>query len=257
VDAEAVLTPRGYVDAVQRAGGWPCCSSRPAGGRGSRRGARPRGRAHPGRRLDIDPSAYGQQRHPETKGTYPDRDRFELRLTPRAVERDLPLLGICRGMQLLNVARGGTLHQHLPRRTAITSTAASPAPSTGPITTCGWRRVAGARAAGETTHATNPTTTRASTASARAEGDGVVGDRRAAEALELAERRYVLGVQWHPEADEASQLIASLVRGGGRSTRRSSCTGTGGGCVVALKRSSSAVAQAREGLLARRRGRRG
>ena len=63
---------------------------------------------------DIDPSSYGAEPHPETKGTWPERDAFELALTRRALERDMPVLGICRGMQLINVAMGGTLDQHLP-----------------------------------------------------------------------------------------------------------------------------------------------
>ncbi len=63
---------------------------------------------------DIDPASYGAEPHPETKGTWPDRDAFELALARRALERDMPVLGICRGMQLLNVALGGTLTQHLP-----------------------------------------------------------------------------------------------------------------------------------------------
>src|ERR1700710_2282474 len=63
---------------------------------------------------DIDPASYGEEAHPETKGTWPERDAFELALTRRALERDIPVLGICRGMQLMNVACGGTLLQHLP-----------------------------------------------------------------------------------------------------------------------------------------------
>ena len=214
-DAEAVLTPRGYVDAVQRAGGMAVLLV-----------PDPRADEDPDEALDlveglilaggsdIDPSAYGQQRHPETKGTYPDRDRFELALAARAVERDLPLLGICRGMQLLNVARGGTLHQHLPethghhehRREAGTFDGADH----------DVRLAAGslvAQAAGETKHATK---------SHHHQGVDRIGDGlnvtgwsaidELPEALELPERRYVLGVQWHPEADEASQLIGSLVR---------------------------------------------
>src|SRR4029453_2548261 len=97
-DAEAVLTPRGYVDAVQRAGGMAVLLV-----------PDPRADEDPDEVLDlvdglilaggsdIDPSAYGHERHPETKGTHPDRDRFELTLAARAMERDLPLLGICRG----------------------------------------------------------------------------------------------------------------------------------------------------------------
>src|SRR5205085_642614 len=62
---------------------------------------------------DIDPSTYGAERHPETGEPYPPRDRFEIALTRRALERDMPVLGVCRGMQLLDVACGGTLIQHL------------------------------------------------------------------------------------------------------------------------------------------------
>ena len=63
---------------------------------------------------DIDPAAYGASRTRRPTGTRPERDDFEVALARRALERDIPLLGICRGMQLMNVARGGTLIQHLP-----------------------------------------------------------------------------------------------------------------------------------------------
>ena len=63
---------------------------------------------------DVDPGSYGAKPHGETATTWPERDRFELALAHRALERDIPLLGICRGMQMLNVACGGTLDQHLP-----------------------------------------------------------------------------------------------------------------------------------------------
>jgi putative glutamine amidotransferase len=63
---------------------------------------------------DLDPSAYGAQPHAELGPTEPELDRFELELARVAVTRGMPVLGICRGMQVLNVALGGSLHQHLP-----------------------------------------------------------------------------------------------------------------------------------------------
>ena len=113
---EVTLAPRGYVTAVQRAGGARRSSCRPT----RRRSRTPTCCSTASTRLmlaggaDIDPATYGAEPHAETKGTWPERDRFELALTRRALERDMPVLGICRGMQLLNVALGGTLDQHLP-----------------------------------------------------------------------------------------------------------------------------------------------
>jgi putative glutamine amidotransferase len=63
---------------------------------------------------DVDPATYGQQRHPKTDEPTGNRDAFEFALVAEALRRGLPLLGICRGAQVLNVALGGTLHQHLP-----------------------------------------------------------------------------------------------------------------------------------------------
>jgi putative glutamine amidotransferase len=63
---------------------------------------------------DIDPSRYGAERHSSVVETHPERDEFELTLARAALERGTPILGICRGLQLLNVAQGGTLHQHVP-----------------------------------------------------------------------------------------------------------------------------------------------
>ncbi|HEX2161942.1 MAG TPA: gamma-glutamyl-gamma-aminobutyrate hydrolase family protein [Thermoleophilaceae bacterium] len=68
---------------------------------------------------DLDPTAYSEQPHPHLGPTEPDLDRFELELARRADTRGLPILAICRGMQALNVARGGSLHQHLPDRPGV------------------------------------------------------------------------------------------------------------------------------------------
>jgi putative glutamine amidotransferase len=63
---------------------------------------------------DIDPAHYGAQRHPTVTDICPERDEFELALAKVALARGVPVLGICRGLQILNIALGGTLHQHLP-----------------------------------------------------------------------------------------------------------------------------------------------
>lgn len=237
----AHLLPREYADAVQRAGGVavllppdPAAVEDPdsildlldalvlAGG------------------SDMDPATYGAVRHPQTLGTNPERDAFELALAQRAVQRDMPFLGICRGMQVLNVARGGTLLQHLPeshghedhRRTAgawdgndhqVRLSAGSLA----------------ARAAGEESHRTLSHHHQA----VDAVGEGLVVTGLSElddlpEAVELPGSRFVLGVQWHPEVDETSRLIGALVDdardyAAGKSTRESSTTGNGGGSVLA------------------------
>jgi putative glutamine amidotransferase len=213
-DTPAHLLPREYADAVQRAGGIALLLP-----------PDPRAIEHPDELLDlldglilaggsdVDPAAYGAEPHRETLGVNPERDAFELALASRAVQRDLPFLGICRGMQVLNVARGGTLLQHLPeshghedhRRTAgsfdgndhlVRLEATSLA----------------ARAAGEESHRTLSHHHQG----VDAVGEGLVVSGHSVlddlpEAIELPDRRFVLGVQWHPEVDETSRLIGSLV----------------------------------------------
>jgi putative glutamine amidotransferase len=213
-DQPALLLPRNYVEAVQRAGGFavmlppdPGLIEDPsealdlidalvlAGG------------------ADIDPGAYGQDMHPQTVGTVPERDAFEIALVRAAIERDLPMLGICRGMQLINVALGGTLLQHLPEHFGHQE----------------HRRVAGSfdgadhdvdltsgtlaqRVVGDAQHATK---------SHHHQGIDRLGEGLEIsgasvldglpEAIELPGRRFVLGVQWHPEADGTSPVLAALV----------------------------------------------
>jgi putative glutamine amidotransferase len=213
-DTQAVLLPRSYVDAVQGAGGIALLLP-----------PDPAAVAEPDRVLDIvdglllaggadmDPSSYGAAPHDETTGTVPERDAFELALAARALERDLPFLGICRGMQVMNVARGGTLNQHLPddyghedhRRT----------PGSFDNADHDVRLADGslaARVARESVHGTK---------SHHHQGVEEIGEGlevtgwatldELPEAIELPRNRFALGVQWHPEADETSPLIAALV----------------------------------------------
>ena len=129
------------------------------------------------------------------------------------MERDLPLLAICRGVQVMNVARGGTLTQHLPehvgheehRRVVGTFEGADHDVRLDPGSLA-------ARVAGEELHATKSHHHQG----VDEIGEGLVVTGRAAmddlpEALEDPELRFALGVQWHPEADETSRLIGALV----------------------------------------------
>ncbi len=162
---------------------------------------------------DVDPEAYGAEPDPLTVGTVPERDAFEIALARGALERDLPLLGVCRGMQIMNVARGGTLIQHLPdsvghedhRRTMGTFDNADHDV-----------RLAGGslaeRVVGEALHATKSHHHQA----VDALGEGLVASGWSVlddlvEAIEVPEARWALGVQWHPEADPRSPLIPALV----------------------------------------------
>jgi putative glutamine amidotransferase len=161
--------------------------------------------------VDVGPGTYGAEPHPATDECNADRDAFELALARRALERDIPVLGICRGMQLLNVAAGGTLHQHLPevvgherhRETVGVFGDHDVRLEEGSLA---------ARAAGEVLHGTKSHHHQG----VDALGEGFVVTGWSAiddlpEAIERPGRRYALGVQWHPEVDETSRLIASLV----------------------------------------------
>ena len=116
-DQQAALIPTNYLDAIRRAGGMalllapdPALIQAPDEALDLLDGLMLVGGA------DIDPASYGAELDPATVDPVPERDAFEIALTRRALARGIPLLGICRGMQLLNVALGGTLHQHLPDR---------------------------------------------------------------------------------------------------------------------------------------------
>jgi putative glutamine amidotransferase len=213
-DLDAFLLPRSYVDAVHRAGALalllapdPALAEDPDEALDRIDGLMLAGGG------DLDPATYGAQPHPETIGSVPERDAFEVALVHRALQRDMPVLGICRGMQVMNVACGGTLHQHLPellghdehRRVLGSFDGADHDVRLAPDSLA-------ARAAGEELHATK---------SHHHQGIDRVGDGLVVtgwalidelpEALELPGNHFALGVQWHPEADETSRLIAALV----------------------------------------------
>src|SRR3954451_1459421 len=112
-----VLLPLSYADAIERAGGMPALLPPDPSSAESPDELLDRIDALVlGGGADIDPASQGAEPHPETIGTNPARDRFEMALARRAMARGIPVLGVCRGMQLMNVACGGTLNQHIPDR---------------------------------------------------------------------------------------------------------------------------------------------
>jgi putative glutamine amidotransferase len=208
-EVDAQLIPRTYSDAIQSAGGMaillpPDDTSAEA----------------PGQVLDmldalvlaggsdLDPSAYGALPDPEVGPTTPERDRFELGLAHGAIERDMPLLGICRGMELLNVACGGTLEQHIERLDVHRHTRGvfgdhDVRLEPGSLAA---RAVGAERATVKSHHHQGVGELgEGLSATGRSEPDGLI------EAVELPGRAFALGVLWHPEEDVRSGVVGSLV----------------------------------------------
>lgn len=156
---------------------------------------------------DLGPELYGAEAAPQTV-TRPERDAAEMLLARAALTRDLPVLGVCRGMQLLTVAAGGTLHQHLPE--VLGHDRHRPAPGVYGEHEAGFTpgsRIAGLMGEDTRVHCfhhqgvDDPGTL---TVTGRAE-DGTV------EAVEDPAHRFVLGVQWHPEVTRDKRLFGALV----------------------------------------------
>ena len=159
---------------------------------------------------DIDPERYDQQPHQHTKVVRPWRDDWELRLLDRALAADLPVLGVCRGAQLLNVALGGTLEQHLPD--AVGHQGHCPAPGVFGATQITLRP--GSALAGLLGPEVTVPCYHHQAINKVAPGLEVGGtaDDGTVEAVELPGRRFVIAVQWHPEQDPGDlRLFEALV----------------------------------------------
>lgn len=208
-DTDATLLPRLYTDCVLAAGGVPVLLPS-IGQRYPELLDRVDGVVIAGG-ADIEPARYGAQDHPRTKNTRPERDTFEFWLLDEALRRGVPVLGVCRGMQVLNVALGGTLRQHVPG-TADHGVHQPAAGVFGPVrvTLHPDSRVAallGERITGRCSHHQS--------IGMLGSGLEITGwaDDGEVEAVERPGAGFVLGVQWHPEQDtDDVRLFAGLVR---------------------------------------------
>jgi putative glutamine amidotransferase len=207
-ELEAALVPADYVRAVERAGGRALLVPPSDDGVDETLKALD-GLIFSGG-SDLDPELYGQEAHAETSGIVRNRDTAELALLEAALERDMPVLAICRGSQVLNVARGGDLVQHLPDVVGDEKHKHTPG-------TFAEHDVAvenGSRLA-------SVLGDRAPVKSHHHQGFGKLGeglrvvahaDDGTVEAVEDPTRRFALGVLWHPEAGEDARLFEELVR---------------------------------------------
>jgi len=206
-EEEAALIPAAYVNAIEAAGGRPLLVP-PSTEAIEETLDRLDGLLFSGG-SDLDPELYGQKAHPETNGIVAERERAEIAHLRAALERDMPVLAVCRGSQVLNVALGGDLVQHLPEIVGDEKhkhTAGEFADHDVDLVT-GTRvqEILGDHAPVKSHHH---------------QGYGKIGDglREAAraedgtiEALEDPSRRFAMGVLWHPEAGEDLALFEALV----------------------------------------------
>lgn len=214
-DMEAALVPFSYVRAVRRAGGRPLLLP-----------------PDPGDTLDpnsvlnvidtliitggpdIHPALYGQESHSKTGPAQKERDTYEIALVRAALESNVPLLGICRGSQIINVAYGGSLEQHLPDVLGHEKHLYPPGTFADHEVRLEPDSLA-ARAVGEQ---------KTIVKSHHHQGIGKIGrglrgtgwatDDNIVEAVEDRDHSFVLGVLWHPEEDERSKLISALIEAG-------------------------------------------
>ncbi|MEU6773951.1 gamma-glutamyl-gamma-aminobutyrate hydrolase family protein [Streptomyces sp. NPDC046759] len=208
----AALLPTGYPRLVQRAGGLAAMLPPDAPGHAAKTVARLDGLVIAGG-PDVDPARYGAERSPRTGPPAPERDAWELALIDAALPAGVPLLGICRGMQLLNVALGGTLIQHLEGHAEVVGVFGGHTVKPTP----------GSLYAGIVPEETTVPTYHHQAVDRL--GAGLVPSAHAAdgtvEAVELpAEHGWVLGVQWHPEMGEDPRVMTALVAAAARRATR-------------------------------------
>ena len=213
-EVPAFISPASYVRAVQRAGGRPILLLPDPEDTEDPNGVLDLVDALilTGGAGDVNPALYGQERHAETGPIQEERDAYELALARAAVKRELPTLGICRGMEVLNVVYGGSIEQHLPdvlgheehRHTPGTYADHEVRLEPGSLAA----RAAGSEETPVKSHHHQ---------GIREVGDGLLTtgwatEDDAIEAIEDPSHQFVLGVLWHPEEDERSRLIEALVK---------------------------------------------
>jgi putative glutamine amidotransferase len=203
---EAALVPADYVRAVAAAGGVPLLV--PPGAPVAETLEVVDGLIFSGG-SDLDPELYGAEAHPETVGVIRERDDFELSLMHAALERDVPTLGICRGSQILNVALGGDIEQHVPDRAGSDLHREVPGVfSAHDVEVLPGTRLAavlGERHDVKSSHHQGFGRLGAGLHESARAPDGTV------EALEDPARSFTVGVLWHPEAGEDMALFEALV----------------------------------------------
>jgi gamma-glutamyl-gamma-aminobutyrate hydrolase PuuD len=203
---EAALVPASYVRSVVRAGGAPLLV--PPGASYEETLDSVDGLIFSGG-SDLDPELYGAEAHPETDGWIRERDDFDLGLMQAALARDVPLLAICRGSQVLNVALGGDLEQHVPDRVhsnvhkETTGVFAEHDVAVLPGTQLA--TILGDRTDVKSHHHQGYGELGTGLREAARAPDGTV------EALEDPTRRFTLGVLWHPEEGADLALFEALV----------------------------------------------
>ena len=209
----ATVLPQSYVDHVKNAGGVPVLLPSVTGEKIDEAAAKVVARLDAlvlAGGPDVEASRYGQDPHPDADRPRPDRDAWETALLVAALAADLPVLGVCRGMQLLNVVRGGTLHQHLPDHRAFGDAhrpelgryaanridldpAAPPGRYLGTQIIAWCHHHQGVEKLGEGLESTGNSV------------DGLI------EAVWMPRKPFVVGVQWHPEEDSKAELFRGLI----------------------------------------------